>query len=106
MVVHPAAGHYQHTLVNALMFYCKGRLSGTTVCSDPLVHRIDKDTTGTLVVCKTDRAHKALASQLAVHSITRKYRAIIHGTLSEDQLTIEGAHRAVIRRNERKWLLI
>ena len=54
------------------------------------MHRIDKDTTGTLVVCKTDRAHKALASQLAVHSITRKYRAIIHGTLSEDQLTIEG----------------
>ena len=91
MVVHPAAGHYQHTLVNALMFYCKGRLSGINGMLRPgIVHRIDKDTTGTLVVCKTDRAHQALASQLAVHSITRKYRAIIHGTLSEDQLTIEG----------------
>ena len=91
MVVHPAAGHYQHTLVNALMFHCKGRLSGINGMLRPgIVHRIDKDTTGTLVVCKTDRAHQALASQLAVHSITRKYRAIIHGTLSEDQLTIEG----------------
>lgn len=92
MVVHPAAGHYSHTLVNALMFHCKDQLSGINGILRPgIVHRIDKDTTGALVVCKNDMAHQSLAAQLAVHSITRRYRAIVHGVLKEDQGTIEGS---------------
>lgn len=92
MVVHPAAGHYSHTLVNALMFHCKDQLSGINGVLRPgIVHRIDKDTTGALVVCKNDMAHQSLAAQLAVHSITRRYRAIVHGVLKEDQGTIEGS---------------
>ncbi len=88
MVVHPAAGHYQHTLVNALMYHCQGHLSGINGVLRPgIVHRIDKDTTGALVVCKTDLAHQSLAAQLAVHSITRRYRAIVHGALEEDSYT-------------------
>lgn len=88
MVVHPAAGHYQHTLVNALMYHCQGHLSGINGVLRPgIVHRIDKDTTGALVVCKTDLAHHSLAAQLAVHSITRRYRAIVHGVLEEDSYT-------------------
>ena len=91
MVVHPAAGHYSHTLVNALMFHCHGQLSGINGILRPgIVHRIDKDTTGALVVCKTDQAHQSLAAQLAVHSITRRYRAIVHGNLTDDEMTIEG----------------
>ena len=91
MVVHPSAGHYTGTLVNALMFHCKDRLSGINGVLRPgIVHRIDMDTTGALQVCKTDLAHQSLAQQLKVHSITRKYRAIVHGNLKEDQGTIEG----------------
>ncbi|MCU6733949.1 RluA family pseudouridine synthase [Diplocloster agilis] len=85
MVVHPAAGHSGGTLVNALMFHCKGQLSGINGITRPgIVHRIDRDTTGVLVVCKNDRAHNCLADQLKVHSITRRYRAIVHGVLKED----------------------
>ncbi|MCD7736917.1 MAG: RluA family pseudouridine synthase [Lachnospiraceae bacterium] len=85
MVVHPAAGHYSGTLVNALMFYCKDSLSGINGVLRPgIVHRIDRDTTGSLVVCKNDRAHQCIASQLREHSITRRYRAIVHGRLTED----------------------
>jgi len=91
MVVHPSAGHYEHTLVNALLYHCQGHLSGINGVLRPgIVHRIDKDTTGALVVCKTDRAHRSLAEQLAVHSITRRYRAIAHGNFREDVFTIEG----------------
>ena len=91
MVVHPAAGHYSHTLVNALMYHCKDSLSGINGVLRPgIVHRIDKDTTGSLIVCKNDEAHRALAAQLAVHSITRKYRAIVHGVIHEDTLTVQG----------------
>lgn len=91
MVVHPAAGHYSHTLVNALMYHCRGQLSGINGVLRPgIVHRIDKDTTGVLVVCKTDLAHRSLAEQLAVHSITRKYRAIAYGLFKEDAFTVEG----------------
>ena len=80
MVVHPAAGHESHTLVNALLFHCGDSLSGINGVLRPgIVHRIDRDTTGLLVVCKTDSAHRSLAEQLQVHSITRRYRAIIHG---------------------------
>ena len=91
MVVHPAAGHYEHTLVNALMYHCQDRLSGINGVLRPgIVHRIDQNTTGSLVVCKNDTAHRALAEQLAVHDITRKYRAICIGILPEDNYTIEG----------------
>lgn len=91
MVVHPAAGHYEHTLVNALMYHCRERLSGINGVLRPgIVHRIDQNTTGTLVICKNDIAHRALADQFAVHDITRKYRAICIGILPEDEYTIEG----------------
>ena len=90
MVVHPAAGHYEGTLVNAVMYHCKDKLSGINGVLRPgIVHRIDKDTTGALVVCKTDAAHKGLAEQLAVHSINRRYRAIVHGHLKEAEFTID-----------------
>lgn len=92
MVVHPAAGHYSHTLVNALMFHCKDQLSGINGVLRPgIVHRIDKDTTGALVVCKNDIAHQSLAAQLAEHSITRRYRAIVHGNLKANEGRIEGS---------------
>ena len=91
MVVHPSAGHYSDTLVNALMFHCKGQLSGINGVLRPgIVHRIDMDTSGALVVCKTDLAHQSLAAQLKKHSITRRYRAIVHGNLKESQGTVEG----------------
>lgn len=85
MVVHPSAGHYTGTLVNALMFHCKDDLSGINGVIRPgIVHRIDMNTTGSLVVCKNDQAHRFLEEQLKVHSITRKYRAIVHGRLTEN----------------------
>lgn len=85
MVVHPCAGRYSGTLVNGLLYHCRDELSGINGVLRPgIVHRIDKDTTGVLVVCKNDRAHKAVADQLKVHSITRKYRAIVHGIIKED----------------------
>ena len=92
MVVHPSAGHYTHTLVNAVMFHCKDQLSGINGVLRPgIVHRIDMDTTGALVVCKNDASHQKLAEQLAVHAITRKYRALVHGNLKEDTGTVTGA---------------
>lgn len=91
MVVHPAAGHYSGTLVNALLYHCKEGLSGINGCLRPgIVHRIDKDTTGSLLVCKNDFSHNAIALQLKEHTINRRYRAIIHGVLPEDELTING----------------
>ena len=90
MVVHPAAGHYSGTLVNALMYHCKDDLSGINGVMRPgIVHRIDQNTTGSLLVCKNDYAHNFIASQLKVHSITRKYHAIVHGRLKEDEGTID-----------------
>lgn len=89
MVVHPAAGHYTGTMVNALLYHCKDGLSGINGVLRPgIVHRIDQNTTGALVVCKTDLAHQCLAEQLKVHSITRKYRGIVYGNLKEDEGTI------------------
>lgn len=86
MVVHPAAGHYTGTLVNGLMAHCKGQLSGINGVMRPgIVHRIDMDTTGVLIVCKNDRAHSAIAEQLKVHSIMRKYYAIVHGTIKDEE---------------------
>lgn len=89
MVVHPAAGHYSGTLVNGLMEHCKDDLSGINGVMRPgIVHRIDMDTTGLLIVCKNDKAHSAIAEQLKEHSITRRYRAIVHGVVKEDEGTV------------------
>lgn len=89
MVVHPARGHYTGTLVNALMYHCKDNLSGINGVMRPgIVHRIDNDTTGALVVCKNDFAHNHIAEQLKVHSITRKYVAIVHNVIKEDFGTV------------------
>lgn len=91
MVVHPAAGHYSGTLVNALLYHCKEELSGINGVMRPgIVHRIDMNTTGALVVCKNDKAHNSLAEQLKVHSITRKYVAIVHGRFKDVEGTVEG----------------
>ena len=91
MVVHPAAGHTGGTLVNAVMAHCGENLSGINGVLRPgIVHRIDKDTTGALLVCKTDEVHRSLAKQLKEHSIKRRYRAIVRGNLKEDTGTIEG----------------
>lgn len=90
MVVHPAAGHYSGTLVNALMYHCGKDLSGINGVMRPgIVHRIDMDTTGSLIVCKNDKAHNAIALQLKEHSINRRYRAICHGVLKEDEGVID-----------------
>ena len=90
MVVHPAAGHWDGTLVNAIMFHCGDRLSGINGELRPgIVHRIDKDTTGSLVVCKNDQAHIAIAEQIAVHSIRRVYEGIIHGSLPQQSGTVD-----------------
>lgn len=91
MVVHPAAGHTEGTLVNAVMAHCGDNLSGINGVLRPgIVHRIDKDTTGALVICKEDAVHRDLAEQLKEHSIKRRYRAIVQGNLKEDEGTIEG----------------
>lgn len=89
MVVHPARGHYSGTLVNALLYHCKDELSGINGVMRPgIVHRIDMDTTGVLVVCKNDYAHNKLAEQLKEHSITRRYEAIVHNVIKEDSGTV------------------
>ena len=85
MVVHPAAGHYSGTLVNAVMFHCKDNLSGINGVLRPgIVHRIDMDTTGSIIICKNDLSHNEIAQQLKKHSITRRYRAIVCGVVKED----------------------
>ena len=91
MVVHPAPGHYTGTLVNALMYHCKDNLSGINGELRPgIVHRIDMDTTGLLVVCKNDVSHNFIAEQLKEHSITRKYQAIVYNAFTDENGTIEG----------------
>ena len=90
MVVHPAAGHYSHTLVNGLMYHCKDQLSGINGVMRPgIVHRIDMDTTGVIIACKNDLAHNSIAAQLKEHSITRRYQAIVHGALKDDEGVID-----------------
>lgn len=105
MVVHPAAGHYSHTLVNALLFHCHGNLSGINGILRPgIVHRIDKDTTGSIIACKNDFAHASLAEQLKEHSIVRKYHAICCGRLKEETGTI---HTLIGRHpNDRKKMAV
>lgn len=89
MVVHPAAGHYSGTLVNALMYHCGEDLSGINGIMRPgIVHRIDMNTTGSIIVCKNDKAHNCIAEQLKEHSITRKYHAICYGVIKDDEGTI------------------
>ena len=90
MVVHPAAGHYTHTLVNGRLDHCRGQLSGINGVMRPgIVHRIDMDTTGVIIACKNDLAHSCLAEQLKEHSITRRYQAIVHGVVKEDEGTVD-----------------
>ena len=90
MVVHPACGHLDGTLVNALLFHCKDELSGINGILRPgIVHRIDKDTSGSLIICKNDFAHRNIADQLKVHSIKRVYLGIINGRLKESEGTVD-----------------
>lgn len=92
MVVHPSAGHYSGTLVNAIMYHCADSLSGINGEIRPgIVHRIDMDTTGALIVCKNDAAHTDIAEQIKEHTVTRRYRGIVCGIVKEDEETIEGA---------------
>ncbi len=102
MVVHPAPGHYSGTLVNALLAHCKDSLSGINGVMRPgIVHRIDKDTTGSLIACKNDLAHESIAAQLKEHSILRRYRAICMGVLKEEEYRIDapiGRHPAERKR--------
>ena len=91
MVVHPSAGHYTGTLVNAIMYHCKDSLSGINGEIRPgIVHRIDMDTTGSLIVCKNDEAHVDIAQQIKEHSVNRIYVGIVCGNVKEDEGTIEG----------------
>lgn len=90
MVVHPAPGNPDGTLVNALMYRCRGSLSGINGVIRPgIVHRIDKDTSGLLIVAKNDAAHVSLAEQIKEHSFTREYRAVVHGTFKEPSGTVD-----------------
>ena len=97
MVVHPAPGHYTDTLVNAVMYHCKEDLSGINGEIRPgIVHRIDKDTTGALIICKNDQAHRKIAEQIKEHSVTRRYVGIVCGNVKADEETIDapiGRHR-------------
>ncbi len=89
MVVHPAPGHYSGTLVNALMFHCKDSLSGINGEIRPgIVHRIDMNTTGSLLVCKNDKAHNDIAAQIKVHSVNRIYKGIVLGNFKDEEGTI------------------
>ena len=89
MVVHPAAGNPEGTLVNALLYHCSGSLSGINGVLRPgIVHRIDKDTSGLLIVAKNDRSHRLLAEQIKEHSFTRKYQAVVTGVIKEESGTV------------------
>lgn len=97
MVVHPAPGHFSGTLVNALMFHCMDGLSGINGELRPgIVHRIDKNTSGLLVVAKSDKAHAGLSEQIKDHSFTREYLAVAYGNIKEDERTVDapiGRHK-------------
>ncbi len=105
MVVHPATGHYTGTIVNGLLYHCKDQLSGINGIMRPgIVHRIDMNTTGVIVICKNDKSHNCIAAQLKEHSITREYHAIVYNHFSET----EGVVDAPIGRHpvERKKMAI
>ncbi len=105
MVVHPAPGNPDHTLVNALLYHCQGRLSSINGVIRPgIVHRIDKDTSGLLVVAKDDRTHEGLSEQFSRHSIDRIYYAVVHGVLREETGTVD---RPIGRNpNDRKQMCV
>lgn len=90
MVVHPAPGNYENTLVNAILYHCKDNLSSINGVIRPgIVHRIDKDTSGILMIAKNNNAHNFLAEQLKDHSITREYEFVCHGAVKEDKITVD-----------------
>ncbi|MBQ8053092.1 MAG: RluA family pseudouridine synthase [Lachnospiraceae bacterium] len=90
MVVHPAPGHYSGTLVNAVMYHCGDSLSGINGVMRPgIVHRIDRDTTGSVIICKNDAAHNSIAQQLQEHTIVRRYFAILYDNIAEDEFTVD-----------------
>lgn len=92
MVVHPSAGHYTGTLVNAVMYHCADSLSGINGEIRPgIVHRIDMDTTGSLIVCKNDDSHVKIAEQIKAHSVNRIYEGIVCGVVKDDEGTVSGA---------------
>lgn len=91
MVVHPSVGHFTGTLVNGVLYHCRDSLSGINGEIRPgIVHRIDMDTTGALIVCKNDGAHMDIARQIKEHSVTRRYRGIVKGRVKEDSGVVEG----------------
>lgn len=105
MVVHPAPGHYTDTLVNALMHHCGDNLSGINGVLRPgIVHRIDKDTSGVLVIAKSDLAHKHLSAQLEEHSMKRIYNAIVYNNFKEDSGTVET--QLIRNPNDRKKIAV
>ena len=96
--MHPGHGNYHGTLVNALMYHCGQDLSGINGIMRPgIVHRIDMDTTGSLVVCKTDSAHQSLSAQLKEHSIHRIYEAIVHGNIKEEEGTVNALSGGILQ---------
>ncbi len=106
LVVHPAPGNPDRTLVNALLAHCRGRLSGIGGVARPgIVHRLDKDTSGLMVVAKTDRAHQSLSRQLATRAMARVYRALVWGVPAKREGTIEGSIGRD-RRNRKKMAVV
>ena len=106
MVVHPAHGNYEGTLVNAILAHCKDSLSGINGVIRPgIVHRIDKDTSGILVIAKNDEAHNKLAEQFKEHSINRVYVALVRGVINNDEGTID-MPIARSKKDRKKWLQI
>ena len=103
MVVHPSNGHFSGTMVNALLFHCKDLSGINGVLRPGIVHRIDKDTTGSVIVCKNDRAHASIAEQLKEHSIRRLYRAIVNGNIVEDGVIDKPIGRS---KNDRKKMAV
>ena len=90
MVVHPAPGHYSGTLVNAVLYHCGDSLSGINGVLRPgIVHRIDRDTTGSIIICKNDASHNSIAKQLKEHTIVRRYYAIVYDNIAEDEFTVD-----------------
>ena len=89
MVVHPAAGHYSGTMVNALLYHCRDLSGINGVLRPGIVHRIDRDTTGIVIACKNDNAHRSIAAQLFEHSVTRRYTALVNGGFKEDEGTVD-----------------
>ena len=105
MVVHPSVGNYDGTLVNAIMYHCGDSLSSINGAIRPgIVHRIDKNTSGLLMIAKNNVAHESLAAQLKVHSVTREYQALVYDNIKEDELTIDVPIGRDERNRLRRWV--